>query len=81
MEVNPAVKGAPPCVSAQMPEGQWCSRFQRLNGNVASDLTDGRQVQELLPTKQQSQAVPPCLSPSRADPARLLPDLFNRIDP
>jgi hypothetical protein len=44
MEVNPAVKGAHPRVSAQMPEGQWCSRFQRLNGK---DLTDDRQVKEL----------------------------------
>jgi hypothetical protein len=43
MEVNPAVKGAQPCISP-MPEGQWCSRFQRLNGK---DLTDDRQVKEL----------------------------------
>jgi hypothetical protein len=58
MEVNPAVKGAQPCVSARMPEGQWCSRFQRLNGNVASDLTDDRQVQELA--DQQALEVSKC---------------------
>ena len=45
MEVNPAGRAA--VRINPKPEGQWCSRFQRLNGNVASDLTDDRQVQEL----------------------------------
>jgi hypothetical protein len=32
---------------AQMPQGQWRSRLHGLDGNVASNLADDRQVEEL----------------------------------